>query len=111
MPSMSPAASAAADLETYFSQDGYGHANTLADLVLVDYSGVGDFAWLRPCEELEPEDALFTITELGRRDLRSAELCSAARTIEPLVGVAIGLVVGFVLLLAWRLLRRRHRRQ
>ena len=68
------ATNAASELEHYFDTGSYAHANTVADLVL-DRLPNGELAWLRPCvESAEDDDALFVITDKGRRDLRMAEL-------------------------------------
>ena len=64
---------AAADLAAYFDTASYAHASNVAGLTLEPY-GAG-YAWFRPSTEpLEDEDALFWITDEGRRALRMAEL-------------------------------------
>jgi len=66
---------AAADLARFFDTPAnYEHANTVADLVLEQLPN-GEYAWLRPSPEpSEDDDALYVITETGRRALRMAEL-------------------------------------
>jgi hypothetical protein len=44
-----------------------------ADLVL-DHLPNGELAWLKPSEDLEPDDTRYWITEAGRLALRYAEL-------------------------------------
>jgi hypothetical protein len=40
----------------------------------------GELAWLRPSTEpAEPDDALYVLTDKGRRDLRMAELFGTER--------------------------------
>lgn len=48
-------------------------ATSVAALVLETLPN-GECAWLRPAEAAEDDEALYTITEKGRRDLRMAEL-------------------------------------
>ena len=70
----SSAATAATDLHHFFETPAnYAHANNVAGLVLERY-GEG-YAWFKPsAEPAEDDDALFTITDAGRRALRMAEL-------------------------------------
>jgi hypothetical protein len=52
------------------------------DLVL-DRLPNGELAWLRPCTEAaEPEDALYVLTDKGRRDLRMAELFGPSPSVD-----------------------------
>jgi hypothetical protein len=70
----SNATSAAAELTAYFDTAHYAHADNVANLVLERLPS-GELAWLKPCEEpAEADDALYVITDKGRRDLRMAEL-------------------------------------
>ena len=67
-------AATAAELERHFATNGYAHAADIAELVLESY-GAGS-AWLRPdtVRDPEPDDALWTITDRGRRALRELDL-------------------------------------
>lgn len=54
----------------------------------------GELAWLRPCTERgESDDALYVITDRGRRDLRLAELFGPSPTIGQ-IGRSLGDVGG-----------------
>jgi hypothetical protein len=79
---MQPNANAAAafEIERFFASPwNYAHASTIADLVLEPLPN-GELAWLRPClEPAEADDALYVLTDKGRRDLRMAELFGTDR--------------------------------
>jgi hypothetical protein len=70
----SAAAAAELDLRAYFDTPAnYAHTANAAALVLERLPS-GDYAWLRPCTEpAEDDDALYVVTDKGRRDLRRAE--------------------------------------
>jgi hypothetical protein len=72
------AIAAAADMTADFDSSAYAHTDTIANLVHKRLPN-GELAWRKPCTEtFEPDDALYTITDAGRRALRRAELFGAA---------------------------------
>ena len=69
---MQSKSTAAADLSAYFESHDYGHADTVACLVL-DRWPSEDNAYSTP----EDDEPRFTITDAGRRALRLADLFGA----------------------------------
>lgn len=63
------------------SKPGRVAGKAFTDLVLARLPNGAGVAWLRPCTEpAEPDDALYVITDRGRRALRMAELIGSSPT-------------------------------
>jgi hypothetical protein len=60
------AIAAARDLSEFFAAADYGHAGKIADGLVLERLPSGELAWLKPCDQLEPEDAVFWPTQAGR---------------------------------------------
>jgi hypothetical protein len=70
------------DISTYFAsgyEPTFGHANTVAELVFENY-GAG-WAWLRPEEPAEADEALFVLTDQGRRAVAVSRLLDHGPTV------------------------------